>query len=401
MDTFPCGEALASSLNIPAVKTLEKVGIDNAISFAKQLGITSLDHPANYDLSLALGGGEVSLLELTSTYATLANQGIYAGRTLVLDIRDGDGNLLYETQRGEPSQAIDPRVAWLISDILSDDRARSTTFGANSVLKLDRTAAVKTGTTTNFHDNWTIGYTPDLAVGVWVGNSTYEAMQNVTGLTGAGPIWHDLMRAILEGQPEQGFVQPEGLKQVEICALSGLLPTEFCEHTTLEWFIEGTQPAQPDGFYRQVWIDRTTGAPAVNSTPAEFRQPLIVLDLPLEAQAWARAQGLPLLADYSAATQDGESRLLVQSPLPGSTYVIYSGIERAAQQIQIRAVGEAGISNVTLWMDGAMLASFSAPPYETWWMLAEGEHRIWFEGVSVSGERIKSSEVKIVVLPEP
>ena len=390
-------ESLASSLNIPAVRTLEKVGIDDTVSLAKELGITSLERPDEYDLSLALGGGEVSLLELTSAYATLANQGVHTGYELILDIKNADGILLYKFEREEPVQVIDPRVTWLISDILSDDRARSLTFGANSALKLDRVAAVKTGTTTNFHDNWTIGYTPDLTVGVWVGNSTYEPMRNVTGLTGAGPIWHDVMRAVLEGRPEQAFIQPEGLKQVEICALSGLLPTEFCEHTKTEWFINGTEPTSFDTFYKQIWIDRTSGALASDSTPAEHKESLIVLDLPFEAQAWAREQGLPLLVDYSNSAI-GRDQLVVQLPANNATFIIYPHLDITAQQIQISVSGGGDISQVTLWMDGNVLTSFSAPPYTTWWILSAGEHQLWVEGVGANGERIKSNEVNFSVL---
>ncbi|MDO9301795.1 MAG: penicillin-binding transpeptidase domain-containing protein, partial [Anaerolineales bacterium] len=175
-------EALASSLNVPAVLTLQTVGIEKALALANRLGVHSLDEPRNYDLSLALGGGQMSLLELSRAYSALANEGKYTGTAIILDIRDADGNLLYAPQTSPALQIIDPRVAWLISDILSDDQSRQTGFGLNSVLKIDRTAAVKTGTTTNVHDNWTIGYTPDLLVGVWVGNSNYQAMHNVTGL---------------------------------------------------------------------------------------------------------------------------------------------------------------------------------------------------------------------------
>ncbi|HLA08226.1 MAG TPA: transglycosylase domain-containing protein, partial [Anaerolineales bacterium] len=233
-------EALGSSLNIPAVKTLEEVGIENTIHLAKRLGITSLSEPQQYDLSLALGGGQISLLELSTAYASLANNGYYTGNHSILDIHDADGNLLYTVDKTPPLQIFDPRVTWLISDILSDDSARKTGFGLNSTLKLDRTAAVKTGTTTNFHDNWTIGYTPDLLVGVWVGNSGYEAMHNVTGLTGAAPIWNEVMRGLLQGRPDHPFVRPDGLTQVEVCDLSGLLPTSACQHTRTEWFIAGT-----------------------------------------------------------------------------------------------------------------------------------------------------------------
>ncbi len=250
-------EALASSLNVPAVLTLQNVGIENVIALANRLGIRSLNEPQQYDLSLALGGGEMSLLELSRAYATFANNGNYTGTTSILDIRDADGKILYTPESTPAQQIIDPRVAWLISDILSDERARSTGFGSNSVLKIDRIAAVKTGTTTNFHDNWTIGYTPDLLVGVWVGNSNYQAMHNVTGLTGAAPIWAETMRSILQGRPDKKFIQPDDLIQIEVCDLSGLLPTEICPHTKTEWFINGTQPVEFDSFYQRSKPERS------------------------------------------------------------------------------------------------------------------------------------------------
>ena len=257
-------EALASSLNIPAVRTLKKVGIENTINLANHLGITSLGDPQNYDLSLVLGGGEISLLQLSTVYASLANGGYYTGNYSVLDIRDADGNLLYTQDQTPAVQVFDPRVVWLISDILSDDRAREIGFGLNSTLMIDHTAAVKTGTTTNFHDNWTIGYTPDLLVGVWVGNSNYEAMHDVTGVTGAAPIWNETMRALLAGKPDEPFVRPDGMKQVEVCDLSGLLPTPACPYTRMEWFINGTEPTQTDRYYQQIWIDGLTNALATD-----------------------------------------------------------------------------------------------------------------------------------------
>ncbi|HMB24669.1 MAG TPA: transglycosylase domain-containing protein, partial [Anaerolineales bacterium] len=146
-------ESLGSSLNIPAVKTLREVGIENTIDLAHRLGITSLNNPQQYDLSLALGGGQISLLELSTAYAALANRGTFTGHYSIFEIHDADGNLLYTQEKEAPVQVFDPRVAWLISDILSDDSARTKGFGPDSTLKVDRTAAVKTGTTTNFHDN--------------------------------------------------------------------------------------------------------------------------------------------------------------------------------------------------------------------------------------------------------
>lgn len=372
-------EALASSLNVPAVLTLQNVGIENVIALANQLGIRSLDAPQNYDLSLALGGGQMSLLELSCAYAAFANNGMYTDSTFILDIKDADGDLLYAPEKTQALQVVDSRVAWLISNILSDDRSRSTGFGINSVLKIDRTAAVKTGTTTNFHDNWTIGYTPDLLVGVWVGNSDYQAMHNVTGLTGAAPIWAETMRSILQGRPDKIFEQPDGLLKLEVCDLSGLLPTENCQHTKTEWFISGTQPTMPDTFYQ-----RTASGD-------------IVLNIPIEAQDWARSQGLPLLDDANGMSPSTNS-LTLTSPVDNTTYRLTPDLDLSAQQISFATLTVPGLTQVTFFVDGIALTSLSTPPYQTWWMLSLGEHRFWAEGVKANGELMKSNVVKIVVV---
>lgn len=369
-------EALASSLNIPAVLTLQTVGVEGAVTLANRVGI-SLDEPRNYDLSLALGGGRMSLLELSQAYAALANAGKYTGAEILLDVRDADGKVLYQPAQTPALQIIDPRVAWLISDILSEDRARQTGFGLNSVLKIDRVAAVKTGTTTNFHDNWTVGYTPDLLVGVWVGNSNYQAMREVTGLTGAAPIWAEAMRSILQGHPDKAFTQPDGLLQLEVCALSGQLPTPACSHTQTEWFIAGTQPTAPDTFYQF----SETGE--------------VVLNLPLEAQAWAKSQGLPLLVDV------GDSGgLILTSPTDNATYKITPDLDLAAQQLALSVQTASDFDQVTFFVDGLPLETreASASPYQTWWTLSVGIHQFWVEGIKSNGETVKSNVVTVTVV---
>ncbi|HEX8993351.1 MAG TPA: penicillin-binding protein 1C [Anaerolineales bacterium] len=395
----PVRTALASSLNIPAVKTLQKVGIDKTIELAKRLGITSLGDPQSYDLSLALGGGQISLLQLATAYAALENKGTFTGNYAILEIRDADGKLLYTQDRTVPVQIFDERIAWLISDILSDDRARSTGFGLNSTLKLDRTAAVKTGTTTNFHDNWTIGYTPDVLVGVWVGNSNYEAMHDVTGVTGAAPIWNDVVRRLLQGQPDRPFVRPDGLKPVTVCELSGLLPTDTCSHTRSEWFIPGTEPTQPDTYYVQVWLDALTGTLASAETPPGRRISTVVLDLPVEAQPWARQQGLPLLADVKQRSDSVRANsLILISPTPNTTYHITSEINAAAQQLTVEAASAQRFDKLILYADGVALQAFSGPPYRAWWALAAGTHQFWAVGITASGETAKSDVVTITVV---
>jgi membrane carboxypeptidase/penicillin-binding protein PbpC len=385
-------------LNIPAVATLTKVGVGNMVNLAHRLGIASLGDPNEFDLSLALGGGQMSLLELTSAYATLANRGYYPGNYTILDIRYADGNLLYTQEKARQTQVFDERVAWLISDILNDDQARQIGFGLNSTLKLDRPVAVKTGTTSNFHDNWTVGYTPSLVVGVWVGNSNYQAMQDVNGLTGAAPIWQETLRAILQNRPAQAFVRPPDMLQLNVCTYSGLLPTSFCDRTHLEWFIPGTQPTRPDTVYRQVWIDPATGLLANDSTPPDRRSQVIVLDLPPTAQRWAHSQGIQLLSDLTAqpaTLQSGE--LVMISPEPDGSYRLSDKLALSDQQLPIETAAGQGVTGISLWVDGRQLGSRASAPYLLWWQLTAGTHQFWAQGLSAEGETVKSNVIQITV----
>jgi len=186
--------ALANSYNIPAVKALQYVGIyddpatlqeDGFIAMAKRLGITSLTR-SDYGLSLTLGGGEVSLLELTGAYAVIANEGRRVAPVAVTKVVDYTGQTVFEYTPPAGDQVIREAHAFLISSILSDPEARAPMFGYPSVLDLPFAAAAKTGTTNDYRDNWTLGYTPDLVVGVWVGNADYSPMVNTTGVSGAG-----------------------------------------------------------------------------------------------------------------------------------------------------------------------------------------------------------------------
>ncbi|MBE2235906.1 MAG: transglycosylase domain-containing protein, partial [Anaerolinea sp.] len=190
--------ALASSYNIPAVKLLDAVTVGRMLESAQAMGLKSLARDPNwYGLSLTLGGGEVTLLDLTSAFATLANSGTYVEPTPFLALADGLGRPLQPPQAAI-SQAISPAAAWQVTDILADNAARAPAFGVNNPLRLSRPAAAKTGTTSDWRDNWTVGFTRYLAAGVWAGNSDGRPMRNTSGLTGAAPIWQDFMQAVLD-----------------------------------------------------------------------------------------------------------------------------------------------------------------------------------------------------------
>jgi penicillin-binding protein 1C len=387
-------EALASSLNVPAVIALDTIGFDSLFALAAEMGITTFGSPQESDLSLALGGSEVSLLELTTAYGTFSTGGHRLDPIGITRIVTGSGVTLFQATPMKGKRVMDERVAWLISDILSDNDARTPGFGPNSALQIDRPAAVKTGTTSNFHDNWTVGYTPGLVVGVWVGNTDHEPMIDIDGLSGAAPIWHQFIRTVLSGQPKTDFERPPGLKQVRICSLSGLLPTEACPYQRLEWFIEGTEPTQADTFYQIVTIDSRTGLLADESTPHEYRREQVVLDLPVEAHAWARREGIPLLADLQPGTpQEAEKTIFMVSPGQNTTYYLSNQVPAETQRIHIQAAVQLDAQEVSFWVDGERVASLSAPPYETWWPAEEGDHQVWAQALTNEGEKIRSEIV--------
>ena len=189
--------ALANSFNVPAVRLLASMGTERMVESADRMGMHSLKDNKFFGLGLALGSNEVSLIDMASAFHTLANGGAYIAPEVALTVLDSQSQLIEPLPVVAPVQAISPAAAFLTTDILSDNNARSLMFGSNSLLKLSRPAAVKTGTTNDFRDNWTIGFTRHLLVGVWAGNADGKVMRDSTGLTGAAPIWHEFMEAVL------------------------------------------------------------------------------------------------------------------------------------------------------------------------------------------------------------
>ena len=293
--------ALSNSFNIPAVKALEFVGVyddpntpvkDGLVGMAERLGLTSLTR-TDYGLALTLGGGETSLLEMSGGYAVIANGGKRIPPIAILKIADHTGKVVYEYQPPAGEQVIRAEHAYLMTSILSDTVARQPMFGTHPVINLPFPSAAKTGTTNDFRDNWTMGYTADLVVGVWVGNADYTPMQNTTGLTGAAPIWAAFMQEAtqrLSGGNPSPFVRPPGIVDMVVCAVSGTLPSRWCPQQRNDIFASDQPPlpAKQD-LWNEAALDTWTGLLASNDCKDfvdEERMMMTVTDR--HARFWVR-----------------------------------------------------------------------------------------------------------------
>ena len=330
-------DALANSYNVPAVEALQFAGVDGLLEMATRLGVESLAHPElycpdypydtppSYGLALTLGGGEVKLLEMTGAFAVFANGGVRVPPSPILRIEDSRGNVLVDNSAPTGERAISPEHAYLITSILADTQARCRAFHCPSVLELGRPAAAKTGTTDYFRDALTIGYTPDLVTGVWVGNSDNSPMVNLPGATGAGPIWHNFMEAAHAGLPVSDFVRPPGIVEHEICANSGASPTEYCPRRKVEIFAEDQPPLdESHDWYQRVKVDALTGLLANEFCPDQIVEQLMVVITEERGREWAQAHpeyfgGLPLAPLEYCTESTGRPQVLITQPAPGST----------------------------------------------------------------------------------
>ncbi|MBG1270446.1 penicillin-binding protein 1C [Nostoc sp. WHI] len=307
--------ALANSLNVPAVRVLEKVGVETFLKRLHQLGFEHLNQtPEHYGLGLTLGSGEVSLWELARAYVTIA--------------RLGEATPLLSTFSNSPIQNPKSKIQnsttiWqLITNILSDSHARATAFGVDSVLNLPFPSAVKTGTSSNFRDTWTVGFTTDYTVATWVGNFNGEPMRQVSGVTGAAPLWNRIMLHLHEHQEPADFPSPEGLVQLPVCAISGLRPTPDCTSVVQEYFY-----------------------PEDKSNYEGENQ----FNLPSEYNEWLAKQ------QQSNFTSNN---LRILSPHQGDLFLLYPG-EEAKQKLEFKLAGNKS-AFVEWWLNGEKLDTQSA-----------------------------------------
>ncbi|MDZ4248196.1 MAG: PBP1A family penicillin-binding protein [Patescibacteria group bacterium] len=333
-------DALQQSLNVPAVKVLDLIGVRTATDLAHQMGITTLNDPDRYGLSLVLGGGEVKLLELTSAYNVIANQGVAAVRrsnpngthttaTAILKVTDREkkdvtDDITGNFQKGD--EVVSKDLAYQISDVLSDDPARAPQFGSGGPLTLPGRpdTAAKTGTTDSYRDAWTVGFTPQLSAGVWVGNNDNTPMNEAGGSRAAAPIWHDFMVRVLADKPVVPFERPEGIKELRVDRLTGLLPGRNTRQTKSDLFTDSNAPKQRSD--AGVGIDKTECKPRVS----------------------------------------------LNSPSGGT---IDSGSVSISATATTSGDGP-GIAQVSFNVDGRVIATDTAPPFSTATTLSGGSHTI-------------------------
>jgi penicillin-binding protein 1C len=383
-------EALGSSLNVPAVNTVTEIGVGRALDRLREMGLSSLGQDASYyGPALALGDGEVRLYELAAAYSALARGGVYK------PLRAVRGDFAWAPDR----RVMTERAAAMVTSVLSDPTARVGSFGEHTVLDLPFPVAAKTGTSKGYRDNWTIGFTREVTVAVWVGNFDGSPMKEVSGITGAGPLFRAAMAAAMrraeapaegaEGAAAEADVADPaslaraGLERVCVCALSGGAPGPGCSHTVHEWVPKGTR-LEACKMHETVRVDTRNGLLATPSCPRAFvaERSFEVFEGPFAAWAHAAGRGgapvetSPLCPGGGARTARARAAgdLAIRYPHDGARFVIDPDRPRAAQAIPLEVDAAHG-ATVALYVDGRK-AGTSASGSPVYWALAAGDHAI-------------------------
>jgi len=380
--------ALACSYNVPAVRVLRQVGRENLLQRMLRGGLATLDQPSSfYGYGLTLGNGEVTLLQLTRAYASFANEGLWQDATYIESLETGGG--IFAASSAEPAHRLfSDRVAYIVTDILKDPDARRPAFG--HAFQFPFECAVKTGTTKDYRDNWTIGYTTDYTVGVWAGNFDGEPMKGVSGITGAGQIFSDIMMTLhVKGDRDlpSPFGIPGGLRELPVCATSGKLPTSLCHKTIREWFIEGRIPSERCEIHKlyrfadenERFIERV-----FEVFPQEYRE-------------WTEEHHMatpPPDAIPVTKLEVKHSDFALLAPQNGQLFKIDPILRKEYQAIRILGHIPPDISDVHVRVNSGKKISYDADG--SWWQLQKGEHQFQLEGIR-RGRLVRSTSVSIAV----
>jgi penicillin-binding protein 1C len=382
--------ALACSYNVPAVRTIQTIGIGTLYQSMQLVGITSLTEPVEYyGYGLTLGNAEVSLLELTNAYRTFPNKGVWNPTVLIQSAFSIEGDPVNSPEEvrehASPRQVYDERAAYLITDILKDYVARRPAFG--NAFHFPFECAVKTGTTKDYRDNWTLGYTTEYTVGVWAGNFDASPMHGVSGVTGAGQIFYDVMMLINEHSSPEDFVVPDELVQVPVCPVSGLIPNDNCGKTIKDWFIRGKEPKDRCTIHRAFHLMTEEGT----------TQNRIYEVFPPEYRAWAEEEKIPspppeAIAITSVNAQLGivngelgiagsspfnSQSFRILSPLSGDIFKIDPVLRLEYQTIKVFAAIPQQFSDVKLVVNKKEKLPMDASGI--WWTLRKGTQRLQLE----------------------
>jgi penicillin-binding protein 1C len=373
-------DALANSLNVPAVYTADRVGPATVLGLLRQVGLDTLDQDAvHYGAALALGDGEIRLADLAGAYATLARHGVYRPLRYALAAKLDSGRSAYPRDP-EPKRVIDPRIAGVLTDVLSDRAARLSAFGRGNALELPFPVAAKTGTSKGYRDNWTVGFTHERTVAVWVGNFDGHPMSRSSGVTGAGPLFHDVMLAAMRGiEHPAPLADLTGLVVAEVCPLSGELAGPDCPHRRRELFRPGHAPTHTCDMHVRARIDEDNGLLAGPACRTRVQE-RVFERYPAAYAAWAESAGRPVLpfeasrrCPLSVRTDTGSP--VIAFPFEGARFVLDPDAPRLQQQIVLFARARRDIGTLGFIVDGRDVGRRVAP-FRLPWTLVRGEHTL-------------------------
>ena len=317
--------ALAGGLDMAAQRTYALAGSQNVILVARQMGIDLPGDISSQSETVGGGAAGVSLESLTTAFGVLANEGHWVGvdrggggiaQISILRVEDSEGTLL-QTASPQSRALVSAPLAYLMNDVLSDETALREAYGATDVLDIGRPAALALDAHLGGMDFWSVGYTRERAVGVWLGGGGAERPSGVNVLNGAAPVWHALLQYATRDLPAQDWSMPAGVSEIQVCDPSGLLPTQYCPQVVREVFIEGTEPANYDSLYQPLRVDRETGKLATLFTPIDLVEEHVYLVPPPAAAAWAEAAGIekpPTEYDTVLAGESGSSIVNISRP---------------------------------------------------------------------------------------
>ncbi len=391
-------QALASSLNLPAVRLLDRLGVAVLRQVLDKLGFASLARDsAHYGLALTLGDGEVSLLELTSAFAVLARGGLHRQGRLVQAVTDAQGRR-WELPQAPPVQVFSAQAAWQVFDILSDPAARQLAFGRGSVLEMPIPAAVKTGTSKGFRDNWAVGTSSRYTVGVWAGHFDGRPMQDVSGVTGAAPLLREVLLYLHSATAAQPVARPAGMAPHKICPLSGELAGEHCPQSLQEW-LTPAQVGQPCSWHRRIAVDKRNGLRAGPECQAEHVDHATVVELPGELLAWAQGR-LPLAPQQNSplcqSAAPPSAAVVIDVPAHAARYQVNPRMPLAEQAIGLKARSSWPQAQLRWSVDGAPLPP-PPPGRPLLWPLQPGEHLFRCEALDEQGRVLGRARAEVAV----